>query len=174
MLNKKGSDNELTALFWVIAILGGCAVGMFFLMYIFYGGPYDVRGIESRLLLNKIASCVSYTGRINTNLILEGNINSNSASFLDFCHLNFNTNQEEEQYYTSITLFKADDLTKQLAVIKKGNEDFLLDCELQQIAKYKNSPNCLTKSFFSFDDKDQKYQIQITAIVKKLEQNVKL
>ena len=67
LFNKKGAGKILSPYWFVILVL--IAGGVFAMVYAFYGAPYDVRWIESRILMNKVADCVSYEGKINSLLI---------------------------------------------------------------------------------------------------------
>lgn len=54
--NKRG--DEVLTLYW-FAIITIFAGGIFGMVYLFYGAPYDIRQIESTLIMNKVADCVS-------------------------------------------------------------------------------------------------------------------
>ncbi len=49
--NKRG--DKILSLYW-FAVLIIVAGGIFGMVYVFYGSPYDVREIEANVLLNKI------------------------------------------------------------------------------------------------------------------------
>lgn len=174
MLNKIGADRETMALVWLVVILGGTTLALFWMMNAFYGTPYDIRELEARLLLNKVADCVSYSGRINPQIISNGVVNAANPSFLESCHLNFASSEwEEEQYYSEINIYSSLDLSKSLFFAKKGNDNFVLDCEIQIVASSEFSSKCLERSFNTFDDKNQEYTVKILTAVRKLEKNVK-
>ena len=58
--NKIGAD-KILSVYW-FAILFIVASGIFAMVYIFYGSPYDVRDIESNALKMQIANCLSQGG----------------------------------------------------------------------------------------------------------------
>ena len=68
---KDRKGDKIISVYW-FAILVIVAVGIFGMVYVFYGSPYDVREIEANALLNQVADCVSYAGKINTGLISNG------------------------------------------------------------------------------------------------------
>lgn len=194
-MNKKGTDKYLSP-FWflIITVVAGAVFSM---VYIFYGTPYDIRNLESNVLLNNVADCVSYAGRINVNLISNGTntFQKSGADFLKYCHLNFDTTEwSEEQYYTEINFYKINDLNDLVLNIKAGNNNWIADCEiqankpqenlLQKAEKLLNSPDltnnpyatfpqCVKKSFYSVDNSNNQYIIKILTIVRKSEKNVK-
>ena len=58
---------KLMSVYWFV-ILFLVAGGVYSMVNVFYGHPYDVREVESNLLSQKIADCVSYGGIINTEI----------------------------------------------------------------------------------------------------------
>jgi hypothetical protein len=165
MLNKKG---ELLSLYWflILMIVAGGVVGM---VYLFYGTPYDVRDIETNLLIDKIANCISYGGRINEGLILNGE--KKEFYFIENCHLNFG--EEETEFFSEITFYKVEDMENYFLKTSFGNLNLLASCEIQEDKEYKNLPRCAKKSFYSLDNLNNQYIIEILSVVKKSEQNVK-
>ena len=57
LINNKRGD-KILSIYW-FAILLIIAGGIFGMVYVFYGTPYDVREIETRVLTNQIADCIS-------------------------------------------------------------------------------------------------------------------
>ncbi len=170
--NKRG--DKVLSVYW-FAILLIVAGGIFAMVYVFYGTPYDVREIETRVLTNQIADCVSYGGKINSNLILNGVVKEGNENFLDQCHLNFNSPEwADEQYYAEVNLYKLENLNTPVLDIKKGNNNWVADCNIQENKKQGTLPTCLRKSFYSLDDKNNQYIIKILSVVRKAEQNVKI
>jgi len=102
-MDKRGTD-KILSLYWfaILVIIAGGVAGM---VYFFYDSPYDVREIEANLMIDRIADCLSSQGRINSEIIQNGNFDSNfKESFLEKCHLNLNVEdaygwKELEQYY---------------------------------------------------------------------------
>jgi hypothetical protein len=169
--NKRG--DELLSIYWflIMAIVAG---GIFAMVYVFYGTPYDIRGVEARILTNQIADCISYNGKINTNLISNG-VPTNNKDFLNSCNLNFNSTEwDNEQYYSEVSLYKLEDLNTPILDINKGDNDWLTSCSVQENKAQNKLATCLEKSFYSVDDKDNQYIIKILSVVRKTEKNAKL
>jgi len=93
LLNKK--EGKLFSIWW-FAVLFITGLGIFLMVYFFYGSPYDIRSLEAHILANKVADCVSYAGRVNSNLISGGVISEGKENFLENCHLNFNAKNYQE------------------------------------------------------------------------------
>ncbi len=168
--NKKG-DKLLSVYWFVILII--VAGGIFGMVYVFYGTPYDVREIETTLLINNVADCVSYGGVINDTLIYNGVVNPTNQNFLSQCHLNFNSSEwADEQYYTEVNFYKVNSATSVLD-IKKGNNNFLASCAIQSGKDYNTLTRCIEKSFYSVDNENNQYIIKILGVVRKSEENVK-
>ena len=166
--SKKGMEVMSVYWFLMLAIIAG---GIFAMVYIFYGTPLDVRELEARILSNKIADCVSYGGRINPNIISEGNF-SMENNFFEECHLNFGSEEwEDEQYATEIYFYKLEDTENSVFSIKEGNNQFVPFCALETADK--NLVECLEKSFYSLDELNYQYIIKILTVVRKSEKNVK-
>lgn len=173
MRNKRG--DKILSIYW-FAILVLVAGGIFGMVYVFYGTPYDVREIEARVLMNQIADCISYAGRINTDLISDSQTTQKSGEdFLKDCHLNFKSSEwEDEQYYTEIDFYKLEDMDNAVLSINAGDNKWLSSCGLQEDKEQRNLPQCVRDSFYSLDNADNQYIIKILAVVRKTEKNVKL
>ena len=61
MKNKKG--DKIISVYW-FAILFIVAAAVVYMAALFYGAPYDARGIESDILTNQIADCLSQGGSL--------------------------------------------------------------------------------------------------------------
>jgi len=146
------------------------------MVYVFYGTPYDVRNLEAHVLMNQVADCVSYAGRISTNLISDSEpIQKTGENFLSMCHLNFKTGEwEEGQYYAEVKIYKLDDMDTPFLELNAGNNNWLSSCELQENKEQKNLPQCLKNSFYSVDDKNNQYIVKLLTVVRKSEKNVKI
>jgi len=170
--NKRGGDKMLSAYWFAVLLI--VAGGIFAMVYVYYGTPYDVRNIETRLLINAVADCLSYDGRINSNLASEGNLIQNT-NFLNQCHLIFNSSEwKDEQYYTEVSFYKITDLENSLLTLKKGNNNWVSQCEIQKTETSKNLVQCSTKMFYSLDNSNNQYLIKILGVVRKSEKNVKI
>jgi hypothetical protein len=169
--NKRG--DKLLSIYWFLILLI-VAGGIFAMVYVFYGTPYDVRGVEARILTNQIADCVSYDGKINSNLISNG-IPTSNKNFLESCHLNFNSTEwDNQQYYTEIYIYNLGNLNNPILDISKGNNNWLTGCAVQGNETQVKLATCLQRSFYSIDDKDNQYIIKILSVVRKTEKNAKI
>ena len=109
-MNNRGAEKLMSVYWFVILFL--VAGGVYAMVTSFYGHPYDVREVESNLLSQKIADCVSYGGVINTEIFDGDNFNLQFKDIiLDECDLNFNVQDENSngEYYLKIEFF---DLSK--------------------------------------------------------------
>jgi hypothetical protein len=171
MINNKRGDKILSAYWFAVLLI--VAGGVFAMVYLFYGVPYDVRDIESHLLINAVADCISYGGRIDSEFISSGNVIANS-SFFDKCHLNFNSpGWNEEQYYTEVYVYSFNDVNNSILNIKKGNDKWVPQCAIQEDKESEKLAKCSTKMFYSLDNENNQYLIKILGVVRKSEQNVK-
>ena len=169
--NKRG--DKILSVYW-FAILLIVAGGIFAMVYIFYGTPYDVRGVETRILTNQIADCVSYIGKINSNLISNG-VPTGNSDFLNSCHLIFNSSEwADDQYYAEVSLYKLDNLNTPIIDIKKGNNNLPPSCAIQEDKTQERLATCLKSNFYSLDDKNNQYIIKILSVVRKTEKNAKI
>lgn len=171
MWNKSGYG--VMSLYWflMLVIIAG---GIFAMVYVFYGTPFDVRELEGNILINKVADCISYAGKINSNIILDGRFTVN-FNFFNQCHLNFSSEEwDEPQYYTEINLYQVGDLDNSLFSIKEGNKNLVAFCALQQQKEENHLAKCVDKMFYSVDELNNQYLIKILTIVRKSEKNVKI
>ena len=161
--NKRGAE-KLMSVYW-FAILILVAGTIVYMVSVFYGNPYDVREIETNILINKAADCLSDEGKLRYQLTEELETN-----FLEKCHLNFGNENEELEYYLEIEFydFKTNNLLD--FRISKGNinlknyiEDF----------PDSNSVISTSKSFYVLNDKDEELIVKVLSIIRKTEKNVK-
>ncbi len=171
--NKRG--DKVISVYW-FAILIIVAGAIFAMVYIFYGTPYDIRETESDLLINQIANCISYGGRINTDIISNGEgIDKTGKEFLEECHLIFNSSEwKDEQYYIKVDFYKPEDLENTLLEIDAGDNRWVTSCALQENKEEERLSKCNEKKFYSLDDVNNQYIIKILAVVRKTEKNVQL
>jgi hypothetical protein len=171
--NRKGGE-EVLSVYWFAIVLvfwGGIAL----MIYFFYGTPYDIRELESRILVNQVADCVSYAGKINSNLIFGGKFFSNQQDFLNNCHLNFNSSDwGDEQFYTEVNFYMLNNPENSIFTLKKGNSNWKTSCVIQSEEKYNALAECNEKKFYSVDEMNNQFIIKILGVVRKSEKNVKL
>lgn len=172
IIRNKAGDKILSVYWFAILII--VAGGLFGMVYVFYGTPYDVREIETKLMIDKIADCVSYAGRINPNLISQGTFDKN-FNLSTNCHLILNSEEwGDEQYYIEFNFYKIDNLNNPVFKTSEGNNNLLTSCEVQQDKEYSRLAKCQRGSFYSIDSSNNQYIIKILASVRKAEKNVKI
>jgi hypothetical protein len=172
-LIKNNRGDKLLSVYW-FAILLIVAAGIFAMVYVFYGTPYDVREIENRVLVNQVADCVSYGGKINSNLI-SNNVLTKDKNFLNQCHFIFNSSEwKDDQYYVEVNFYKLIDLNNPVLTINKGNNNWIAGCKVQEDKTYSNLVQCTNSKFYSLDDLNNQYIIKILGVVRKSEKNVKI
>ena len=161
--NKRGAE-KLMSVYW-FAILILVAGTIVYMVSVFYGNPYDVREIETNILINKVADCLSDKGKLRYQLTEELKTN-----FLEKCHLNFGNENEELEYYLEIEFYNFENNNLLDFSISEGNinlknyiEDF----------PGSNSVISTSKSFYVLNDKDEELIVKILSIIRKTEKNVK-
>lgn len=171
-MNKRG--DKVISVYW-FAILIIVAGGIFAMVYLFYGTPYDIREVESNLLINNIADCVSYAGQINANFISNGEFfQKTGEDIFNECHLAFDSSEwDEEQYYTEVNFYKLEDLNNPVLNFNAGNNKWISSCDTKD-KDYERLAKCLKKSFYSIDDLGNQYIIKVLSVVRKSEKNVKI
>ena len=105
MKNKKG--DKIISVYW-FAILFIVAAAIVYMAALFYGAPYDARGIESDILTNQIADCLSQGGYLKESISWDDNFKD---KFLEECNLNFDVEDTygwgaQEQYYVEVGLYE--------------------------------------------------------------------
>ena len=155
-LKSTKGDSKLITIYW-FAILFIIAAGIVYITFNFYGKPYDIRKEEASLLLNKASDCFSKGG------YLEEGFLGKLADF-DTCRFNFNSEFGNDEYYLEVKIFNFDSLSL-LKTYSKGNEALTIGCEIPS----EKNPVCINEAFFSIDRSKNKYKIEITSIVRKIE-----
>lgn len=167
MIHIKGKKGDkLISVYW-FAILFIVAAAIVYIVAIFYGKPYDVRGLEADMLADKVADCFSNAGYIRGDW--ESITNDN---FLQTCGLNFNVEDfkgwDDDQYYIEfkINVFGLDN-SKPLLDIFEGNINFRDSCQLEG----ENSVVCLDRDLYVIDEENNQYKLNILSVVGKVEKN---
>lgn len=163
MKRKRGAE-EVMSLYWLV-ILFIAAGGIIGMVLIFYGNPYDIRDIEASLLVDKIANCISYGGKINNLIISDGETGEFTFSN---CHLNFS--YEEDEYFYKISIYKFEDLENYFFETRGGNLNLEASYAINEYSE--NLPVGVERSFYSLDNVSNQYIIKILGVVRKTEQNV--
>ena len=176
-MDKKGTD-KILSIYW-FAILIIVAGGIFVIIHMFYNYPYDVREIESNLLINKVADCLSTQGEISNLQILDSNgvFLLNKDNFLEICHLNFNVEdelgwKETPQYYLNLEIFKVPEATASVLNFSVGNLNYEVDCQVQEDKEYEKLVTCAERGLYASGQGEQ-YLIKISSAIRKTEKNVK-
>lgn len=178
-MNKRGTD-KILSIYW-FAILVLVAGGVFAMVYSFYGTPYDVREIESYLLANRVADCISKGGRIDSSFFNGEEFNSEiQKTILKECNLNFNVEEgygsEAPQYFFEVNFYKVEDLSNSAFYLYAGNMNLGADCSIQKESKkdYDKLSKCVERRLYALDSSNNQYLIKIVSGVSKSEKNVKL
>jgi len=169
-MNKKGAEKILSVYWFVILIL--VAGGVFAMVYLFYNHPYDIRDLEADILSNKIADCLSEKGYLKSKIFYQGSFSLSSENFLNKCNLNFESKEEEPQYYSEIQIYLFENLNNPILEILNGNKNLISSCEIQN-ENYQKLAKCSEKKFYTLDAENNQYLIKILSIVRKTEKNVK-
>ncbi len=165
-MNSRGTD-KIISIYW-FAILFLVAAACVYLVYSFYGKPYDIREIEANFLINKIVDCISDNGILKLETL-------DSSSFLENCHLTFEVEDfsgwNGDQIYAEIFLCEFDISQGQGPCISKlnlGNQNIKSDCNLNSGGNY---PFCLNRSSYFIDAGQKKHSTKIFVGVRKTEKN---
>ena len=178
--NKKGAEKIISVYWFVILFMVAGTIA--YSVSIFYGNPYDVREIETGILINNVADCLSKDGKLKEGVLTQ----DFKDTFLEKCHLNFGNDKDE--YYIEIEFYNFDNLEEAFKFnIIKGNIN--LKNSIEYISS--NSVFANEKSFYvlnekeeiSEDDEDKEVQkkpkkiteelvVEITSIIRKTKENV--
>jgi hypothetical protein len=178
-MNKKGTD-KILSIYWFI-VLTLIAGGIFAMVYVFYGPPYDIRSIESNLFAEKIADCISKQGIILPDFFNGENFNSEiGKTFTRKCNINFNVEQgygetEEIQYFYKVEFYTLKDLTTPAFSFSDGNSNWEGDCFIKKEnnKEYSRLAKCTEKRFYALSRGGNQYLIRILSVIGKSEKNVK-
>src|SRR4030042_1292137 len=179
MHNKKGTD-KILSIYWFV-VLTIVAGGIFAMVYVFYGHPYDVRGIESEIFAERIADCISNQGIIDSNFFSGENLNQNinGKSFSERCNFNFNVEkgygeEGEIQYFYKVEFYTLKELTNPSLSFYDGNTNWENDCYIKKDnnKEYTLLVKCTEKRFYATGNSGDQYLIKILSAIGKSEKNV--
>jgi hypothetical protein len=178
-MNKRGTD-KILSLYWFV-LLTIIAGGVFAMVYIFYGSPYDVREIESGLLAEKVADCISTKGIIDSDLFSGKDFNKNiNNTFQSKCSITFHVEDEYRdeqiiQYYYKVEFYTPSNLTIPLFSFYNGNNNWETDCFVKKgnNKDYARLAKCTEKRFYAVNKGGEQYLIKILSVIGKSEKNVK-
>ena len=168
--NKKGAEKIISVYWFAILIL--VAGGIFVMVANFHNSLYDVRELETEIMINQVSDCLSYGGKLNEDLFDEKVFNE-EFKILEKCHLNFNTKDEEVQYYLEINFYNFNDFETSIFKIFEGNINLRTDCEIQKSKEYGTISKCVEKIFYSLDKDKNQFFVKILSIIRKTEKNAK-
>ena len=174
-LKDRKADAKYLSVYWFV-ILVIVAAAIVFTVSAFYSQSYDVRKIESDILINNFIECFSNNGKLR---ILPEELDVNN------CNLNFNDqNYNEGQYFLDVRVYNLDDCdsstgecSNEIATIasKKGNVNYKSFCDLKE-ERERIIPVCSNKRFYSYyknEETERKIVIDVLAIVNKANQNAR-
>jgi len=180
MKSKKGAEKMLSVYWFLILVI--VAFGIWAMAYSFYSHPFDIREVENRVLSNKVADCVSQKGVLVDSLFneegefigfTESNIESN-------CHFNFDVEDEfgwrgDEQYYIKVSFFTVNENPK-FTNITYGDPEIETLCReaVESGQEFERLPKCVTRRFYTLDNKNEQTLVEIVTGVRKVEKNVKI
>jgi hypothetical protein len=181
LLNEKRGAEKYLSFYWFF-ILMLIALGIFIMAYNYYGVPYDIRKVESEILVNKIADCISNQGKINPDFFIENNLNSViSDTFLEECKINLNVEEGYSisslpPYFFEIEFYKMENLSYPALIVSKGNLNLKADCLINEEnnKNFRMLSKCTERRFYAVDDSSNQYLIKILSSVKKNEKNIKI
>ena len=169
--NKRG-DKIISVYWFVILFLVAAAIS--YMVFSFYGKPYDVREIEANALTNRVANCISEGGYLKEEVLTP----VFSENFLAKCNLNFEVEdaydwKESEQYFVRLEIFEIK--TPEFDSKEKVSEAFAGNGNLRDFCETpgKYMPICAERSLYSIDKENVQYQVNILSIVKKIEKNTR-
>ncbi len=174
LMKRNSRGEKLISVYW-FAILVIVATGIVLMVNIFYGGPYDVRKIESGILAEKVADCIYFGGKVNPLLMTpQGNFREDFRdNLLGRCSLNFTIEEDFKRppYYVEVEFFSEGNLKKPSFLVSAGNKNWKPDCNMS-VSGNKKLAKCSEKEFFMRTQTDSYYLVKITSIVGKVEENV--
>ncbi|MGY4884680.1 MAG: hypothetical protein ACP5NZ_03845 [Nanobdellota archaeon] len=177
-MNKKGTD-KILAIYWFV-VLTFVAGGVFAMVYVYYGNPYDVRGIESEILAQKIADCISRQGKIDSNFFNDKGFNSEIGNtFNSKCNFNFNVEEgydEPLQYFYKVEFYTPNNLATPSFSFSNGNSNWEGECFIKKEnnKEYTRLAKCTEKRFYALGNGQSQYLIKILSVIGKSEKNVKI
>ncbi|HOW36705.1 MAG TPA: hypothetical protein PLK34_00435 [Candidatus Pacearchaeota archaeon] len=197
MRNKKGSEKTLSV-YWFL-ILGIVAGGIFYLVAIFYGAPYNFRYLERDVLMDKVADCLVPKGYILPDVVLAEDKGLNNENFLEKCHLKFSFEYQKEinepvQYFVGVEVFSADSLKEYYQTFvpsKNSDEDvdlaqekiqtileeepikeiFVGNLNLRSVSELERNSQRNSRILYAVSEEGHFYLIKISAIVGNFKKN---
>lgn len=161
MMNKKGAEKIMSVYWFAILILVAGAVS--YMVYSFYGEPYDVRYIESGTIIENVADCISENGH------LKFELGDSSINLEDICHFNFDTDNNEGPYFVQAEFYGFGTNKSTGFILQGGNENLKHFVETNPNSQ---SVRKLSKNLYVLSG-ERELTAKITAIVNKENENIK-
>lgn len=174
-MNKKATEKFLS-IYW-FAILLIVAFGIWAMAYSYYQHPLEIRELETRILSNKIANCISYKGEMRNEFFENEAFRVlTEDEFEKICHFNPLVEDQydwrkRKQYYVEISFFDISENSK-FSQIKYGEPSIKDFCEGSE--DFERLPKCNTMRFYVIDNKKEQTLVEIFTGVGKAEKNVKI
>ena len=112
--SRKGAEKVMSVYwFFILVLVAGTIV---YIVSILSAKPYDVREIESGIFSNQIADCITQNGKLKYDLNQDLKDN-----FLNICHLNLDTGDNNGQYYINLEFYNFQTSEKIDYGIEAGN-----------------------------------------------------
>lgn len=155
---------------WLFVIIFLVTAAVVYMVAIFYGKPFEIRNIETGLLTDKVADCVSYAGYLRDGVLTPDFQNN----FLKTCGITFNVEDEfgwknQGQYYLQVDIynFGASSNSTPLLEADAGNPNLKSFCGLSG----NGLPYCLERDLYAISKDGEQYTVKINAIIGKAEKN---
>jgi len=166
--NRRGTDKMLSMYWFVIIFIVAAAI--VYMTALFYGKPYDVRELETNLLINKVSDCLVENGYLINEVFVE----TFKSDFLEICNLNFNVEGshgwKNDQYYLELSISEfVDQSIFIIGPFSEGNINLRDLCSNE----LNNNPFCIEKGFYSIDKENKEYFVKIFVSLRKTEKNVR-
>lgn len=166
--NRKAAE-KIMSVYW-FAILFIVAAAVVYMVASFYGKPYEVRGIESGLLADKAADCISYAGYLRDGVLTDDFKNN----LLEKCGITFNVEdtfdwKQQPQYFLKLDFYDFSSYPNSDPIFEAsaGNQNFQSFCGL----KGNKLPVCLERELYVLSKDGKPYAVKILSIIGKDEKN---
>ena len=170
MSQTKGAE-KILSIYWfaILIIIAGAVVTM---VSLFYGTPYDVRDAEANIMINQVSNCLSENGKLNQELFNKSENFNENFNLKERCNLIFETEFKNErgEYFLEANFYDLNN--EKIFIISEGNSNLYTDCKIEN-EKYKKLSKCVDREFYSTDDSENIYKINVLSIIRKTEKNVK-
>jgi len=159
--------DKIISVYWFV-ILFIVAAAVVYMVYSFYGEPYDVRKIETQKLNNLVVECFLNGVRLDETFRAE----DFSDNFLELCNLNLDTEdiynwRARGQYFVSVNLSEFNS-GAEIFSHYEGNSDLADSCSFDG----REFPVCFERAVYILDEDNNPYKLYVLSIVRKTEKNV--